>query len=536
MKTRILDPKSNDDICFAGEILRNGGLVAIPTETVYGLAANALNSEAVKNIYKVKGRPSDNPLIVHISAFEEIEPLVRVIPDAARKLAAAFWPGPLTIILPKTDLIPATTSGGLDTVAIRFPSDETARRIIAAAGCPLAAPSANLSGKPSPTEFKYVYDDLFGKVEGIVDGGNCAVGVESTVITLVPEVPKVLRPGGITLEQLREVLGAVDVDEAVLNKLKDGERASSPGMKYKHYSPKADISIVDASLEDYVELVNSSSDVGALCFEGEEKLLNCGAVTFGREYDGKSQAQRLFAALNELDEAGFTKVFARCPKRRGVGLAVYNRLIRSAGFKVIKPAVNIIGLTGTTGAGKTTVADEFRRRGVAVIDCDKLTRDSSIYDSRCVDELAEAFGQDIIDSNGVLNRRELARRALKTESGKAKLEAVTFPRITAKIKAVIDEYKKSGVNTIVLDAPTLFEADADRLCSKIAVVTAPEGVRLERIKKRDNITVEDAMIRIKAQKNELSLCECADFVIDNCGENDISKEVDIIMLSLGIRV
>lgn len=207
MDTRLLDEKNEQDIKEAGKILRRGGLVAIPTETVYGLAGNALDPTVSAQIYKVKGRPSDNPLIVHIADIKELPALVEEIPEAAKKLADAFWPGPLTIIMKKSPLVPMQTTGGLDTVAVRMPSDPTARAIINAAGVPLAAPSANLSGLPSPTSFPHVCDDLMGRVDGIVNGGDCEVGVESTVITVVTEIPRVLRPGGISVEQLRRVLG-----------------------------------------------------------------------------------------------------------------------------------------------------------------------------------------------------------------------------------------------------------------------------------------------------------------------------------------
>ena len=260
METLLLSDHCPDDIQRAGDILRRGGLVAIPTETVYGLAANALDGEAVKKIYQAKGRPSDNPLIVHISRFSQLAPLVREVPESAQKLAAAFWPGPLTIILPKSDVIPQQTSGGLDTVAVRCPSHPTARAVIDAAGVPLAAPSANLSGKPSPTTFLHVREDLTGRVDALLDGGDCDVGVESTVLTLATPVPRLLRPGGVTLSQLRQVLGKVEVDPAVLHQMEAGQKAASPGMKYKHYSPAADVVIVDASPEDYVEYVNQKGD------------------------------------------------------------------------------------------------------------------------------------------------------------------------------------------------------------------------------------------------------------------------------------
>ena len=531
--TKIFKDSVKTDIEEAGKILRDGGLVAIPTETVYGLAANALNPTAVKNIYKVKGRPSDNPLIVHISEVEEMKPLVKEITEAAKKLADAFWPGALTIILPKTDVIPAQTSGGLDTVAVRLPSNPVARAVIKAAGCPLAAPSANLSGKPSPTDFKHVYEDLFGKVEGIIDGGSCDVGVESTVITLATEFPKVLRPGGITVEQLRAVLGRVDVDDAVVHRLKNEEKAASPGMKYKHYSPSCDITIADMPLVDYVELVNNSpSDVCAMCFEGEEKLINKPAVTFGKEFDGESQARRLFNALYELDEKGIKKAYARCPQKVGVGLAVYNRLIRSAGFKVIKPETTVVGLTGQSGAGKSTVSRAFEAKGVSVIDCDKITRSTSVYNSDCINELKNSFGNDIINSAGELNRQELARRAFSSEVGKNKLNEITLPRIMTVVKAEIDRNKSLGQKIIILDAPTLFEAGGNSLCSRIVAVTAPSHVRAKRIMERDGISANDAEIRMNAQLSEEFFVSHSDYLIVSTDSTDVNVEAQKILDSL----
>ena len=275
METLLLSDHCPDDIQRAGDILRQGGLVAIPTETVYGLAANALDGEAVKKIYQAKGRPSDNPLIVHISRFSQLAPLVREVPESAQKLAAAFWPGPLTIILPKSDVIPQQTSGGLDTVAVRCPSHPTARAVIDAAGVPLAAPSANLSGKPSPTTFLHVREDLTGRVDALLDGGDCDVGVESTVLTLATPVPRLLRPGGVTLSQLRQVLGQVEVDPAVLHQMEAGQKAASPGMKYKHYSPAADVVIVDASPEDYVEYVNQRWTAGPCALRRTSPCSRC---------------------------------------------------------------------------------------------------------------------------------------------------------------------------------------------------------------------------------------------------------------------
>ena len=223
----------------AAEILKNGGIAAIPTETVYGLAASALDEEAVKKVFIAKGRPQDNPLIVHIADIDTLSEIAADIPDGAYKCAEKFWPGPLTMVLKRTDKIPALVSAGLDTVAVRMPSDKTARDIITASGLPLAAPSANTSGKPSPTSAKYVIDDLDGKIDAVVMSGDCGVGVESTVITLVTSPPRLLRPGAVTVEQLREIFPDIVVDKAVLSEPEKGEKVASPGMKYKHYAPKA---------------------------------------------------------------------------------------------------------------------------------------------------------------------------------------------------------------------------------------------------------------------------------------------------------
>ena len=229
METLLLRGDHKDEVARAGEILRAGGLVAIPTETVYGLAANALDPAAVRKIYEAKGRPSDNPLIVHIEEVSQLGPLALEIPESAQKLAKAFWPGPLTMILKKSRLVPALVSGGLETVAVRLPAHPVARAVIRSAGVPLATPSANLSGRPSPTKFSHVREDLSGRVDALLDGGDCTVGVESTVITLAEGVPRVLRPGGVTVEQLRQVLGRVEVDSAVLHRLEEGKKAASPG-------------------------------------------------------------------------------------------------------------------------------------------------------------------------------------------------------------------------------------------------------------------------------------------------------------------
>ena len=339
MKTLLLT-NSNEDIEKASELLKNGRLVGIPTETVYGLGANALDGKAVKSVYEAKGRPSDNPMIVHISAFEDIEKfgLVKGIPQTAIELAKKFWPGPLTMIMEKSDIVPEEVSPNLSTVAIRFPSHKVAQQIMKGAGVPIAAPSANLSGSPSPTSAQHVLNDLDGVIDAVVDGGMSEVGLESTVITLVTDVPRVLRPGGITVEQLRDVLGEVEIDDAVTNKLEDNKQASSPGMKYKHYSPKANVILLKCSDEEYIDYVNAhqADDVSALCCDEDIELLQVKTFSLGKRNDYITHAQRLFDELRKIDEAeNITTVYSRLPSKDGVGLAVFNRLIRAAGFEVI---------------------------------------------------------------------------------------------------------------------------------------------------------------------------------------------------------
>lgn len=340
MKTLLLTA-SNKDIETAAKILRSGGLVGMPTETVYGLGANALCGEAVKKIFEAKGRPSDNPLIVHISSIEEIEKynLVREFSEKARLLAEAFWPGPLTIIMPKSETVPREVTSTLDSVAIRLPSHTIARQLIKSAGCPVAAPSANLSGSPSPTTAQHVMNDLCGRIDAIIDGGSSDVGLESTVITLCTDIPTVLRPGGVTLEELRSVLGEVALSDAVLSKLEEGAEAASPGMKYRHYSPKAKVYLVrSASDEAFCNFVNSKGDTtAAICYQEDTPYIKLPTLILGKKEDYTSQAHNLFSVLREADEIeGIDTVYVRCPDTKGVSLALFNRLIRAAGFEVIE--------------------------------------------------------------------------------------------------------------------------------------------------------------------------------------------------------
>lgn len=320
----------------AAEILKAGGTVAIPTETVYGLAASALDENAVKKIFEAKGRPQDNPLIVHIADISELGGVAREIPEAAYTAAERFWPGPLTMILKRDGKIPACVSAGLDTVAVRMPSDSTARDIIRESGLPLAAPSANTSGRPSPTSANYVLDDLDGKIDAVVMGGECSVGVESTVITLCTDPPRILRPGAVTPEQLKTVFPDIKVDKAVLSEPPKGAKVASPGMKYKHYAPKTETYLVEGTTEKYAEFVNSKQNAAAICFSEDSGRIKVKKLCYGTAEDESTLAHEVFSALREADGLGVGEIYVHAPSKTGVGLAVYNRLIRAAAFRVIK--------------------------------------------------------------------------------------------------------------------------------------------------------------------------------------------------------
>lgn len=336
IETKIL-AADESSICEAARLLKNGEVVGMPTETVYGLAANALDEQAVRKIFAAKGRPADNPLIVHISNFDMIRPLVTEIPELAYKCAELFWAGPLTMILPKSEAIPSVTSGGLDSVGIRMPSHKVARALISKCGFPIAAPSANLSGSPSPTTARHVLNDMNGRIPAIIDGGFSAVGVESTVISFEGDAVRILRPGFISEEDLRDVTPNVIIDKGVTEQLANGAIARSPGMKYKHYAPKADITIIDGDLEEFRKYIREHYSEGLTCMtfnKDDCDGLGVKALCYGNT--DEEQAHLLFDTLRELDEMGAEKVYARCPNKTGVGLAVYNRLLRAAGFQVIK--------------------------------------------------------------------------------------------------------------------------------------------------------------------------------------------------------
>lgn len=372
----------DEELKEAASILRSGGLVAFPTETVYGLGGNALDEDAARKIYAAKGRPSDNPLIAHVSCVEEVAPLVKEIPEAGRKLMEAFWPGPLTMIFPKSEKVPYGTTGGLDTVAIRMPDDPVANRLIALAGVPVAAPSANTSGRPSPTTADHVWQDMNGRIEMIIDGGPVGIGVESTIVDVSSAVPAVLRPGAITMEMLAEVLGEVSVDPAILGPLSADVRPKAPGMKYKHYAPKADLTLVEpgtgteresgaeqvtgaeqkngadrntgaypetgldeTQLQAMIckvrelsrEKIEAGYKVGVICTDESRGCYTDGEVrSIGARKSQASVAHNLYALLREFDDLGVDYIFSESFPKDHLGQAIMNRLSKAAGYKIVK--------------------------------------------------------------------------------------------------------------------------------------------------------------------------------------------------------
>jgi len=338
----------------AGEILESGGLVAIPTETVYGLAANALDEKAAAKIYAAKGRPSDNPLIVHIADMEELEPLVSRLPDEAVKLAKRFWPGPLTMILPKSSKVPYGTTGGLETVAIRMPSHPVARKLIRTSGIPLAAPSANTSGRPSPTRAEHVYEDLNGKIDMILDDGPVGIGIESTIVDLSGDTPMILRPGYITEAMLTEVVGKVTVDPAILNENKDKNfHPKAPGMKYKHYAPKGELflisgessKVVEKITELTMEKVMNGKKVGIVAtdetkdFYHKQELMknkeNIVIMSIGTRKDERTISHNLYDILRRMDGEGVDFIYSESFAEGERGQAIMNRLLKAAGHRQI---------------------------------------------------------------------------------------------------------------------------------------------------------------------------------------------------------
>lgn len=348
METRIvrIDINNIDDeaINKAGEIIKAGGLVAFPTETVYGLGGDGFNSQSSQKIYAAKGRPSDNPLIVHIADISDLCKVAKDIPEKAYKVAEAFWPGPLTIILKKVDELPKETTGGLDTVAVRMPIHPIALKFIKAAGGFVAAPSANLSGKPSPTSSKYVIEDMLGRIDMIIDGGDSDIGLESTIIDMTSEEPMILRPGFITQKDLQNVLATVSVDETIMSDM-SGKAPKAPGMKYRHYAPNGDLTIVDGETNKVIDYINEkvltarkeNLKTGVISTDETYSSYKAEVVkTIGSRTDEASIARNLFRILREFDDENVDLIFAESFNNTGISMATMNRLLKAAGHKEVK--------------------------------------------------------------------------------------------------------------------------------------------------------------------------------------------------------
>ena len=501
-----------DKISAAAKILREGGLVGIPTETVYGLGANGLDGKAVKRIFEAKGRPQDNPLILHVTGPQWLPRYCADIPPIAYVLARKFWPGPLTMILKRKPIVPDETTAGLDTVGMRCPNHPVTLAIIREAGVPIAAPSANTSGRPSCTTAQDVLEDMNGKIEGVVDGGPCTVGVESTILDLTCEPPRLLRPGGLPLEDLERLIGHIDVDKAVTTPLKAGEQPKAPGMKYRHYAPKAPVTVFtgapDASAREIQRRVGPTS--GVICFDEYAHLFQGQEVhTLGPSGDKLAQAQRVFDALRTFDSSSVTEIYAQCPDNRGLGLAIGNRLKKAAGFHVVEADSHriVLGLTGGTGAGKTSALNAIRELGGTVIDCDAVYHEM-LENSQEMRNAINAKFPGVFDQDGKLNRQKLGQEVFAQKDRLAQLNEIVFGFMTPELDRRMES---AGDGLFAIDAINLLESGADRLCDRTIAVTAPTELRVRRIMARDGITEPYARLRISAQKPDeyyRGKCDC----------------------------
>ena len=503
MKTIVFHPETdNTAIQQAAAILRHGGLLGIPTETVYGLGANALDETAVLHIFEAKGRPQDNPLILHVPGADWLELYCHDIPPVAYTLAERFWPGPLTMILPRRDIVPLRTTGGLETVGVRCPNHPMTLAIIREAGIPVAAPSGNTSGRPSPTTAQHMLEDMDGKIDGIVDGGPCSVGVESTIIDLTVTPPRLLRPGGLPLEALEEVLGTVAVDKAVRQKLADGEQAKAPGMKYRHYAPKAPVTVITGTPGASAAYIAAhlTKHSGVICFDEYAPLFEGHTIhRLGPAGDKLAQAQHVFDALRTFDGTDVTEIFAQCPDEGGLGLAVGNRLKKAAGFHVVEaPRPLIVGITGPTGAGKTSALRALEQLGGCVLDCDAIYHDMLRSDDGLRRALTDAFGS-VFTADGHLDRQKLGTLVFGDPQQLERLNTIIYAHLPRELER---RMAASPAPIIGIDAINLVESGLSKLCDRTLAVLAPVEDRIRRIMARDGISDEYARLRVAAQKDD----------------------------------
>ena len=509
-----------DKISAAAKILRDGGLVGIPTETVYGLAANGLDEKAVKRIFEAKGRPQDNPLILTIPGQQWLPRYCKDIPPLAYVLARKFWPGPLTMILKcRTDVVPSVITAGLDTVAMRCPNHPVTLAIIREAGIPVAAPSANTSGRPSCTTAQDVLEDMDGKIEGVVDGGPCTVGVESTILDLTCDPPRLLRPGGLPLEALEQLIGPIAVDKAVVSPLQAGEQPKAPGMKYRHYAPKAPVTVFTGAPEASAREISrrAGPTTGIICFDEFAHLFPTQEVhTLGPSNDKLAQAQRVFDALRTFDNSDVTEILAQCPDSRGLGLAVGNRLKKAAGFHVVESDSQriVLGLTGGTGAGKTSALNAIRELGGEIIDCDAVYHEMLDNDQELRNTINAAF-PGVFGADGKLNRQKLGQEVFAKKERLDKLNAIVFRFLIPELERRLDS-APDGLYAI--DAINLIESGLDRLCDRTIAVTAPTELRVRRIMARENISEQYARLRISAQKPDEFYRSKCDLELNNGAE------------------
>ena len=516
MNTIVFHPESDPNaVRDAAAILRRGGLLGIPTETVYGLGADALNEDAVSRIFLAKGRPQDNPLIIHVPDASWLERYCRSVPPAAYQLAERFWPGPLTMILPRRDIVPLQTTGGLETVGVRCPNHPVTLAIIEAAGVPIAAPSGNTSGRPSPTTAAHMIEDMDGRIDGIVDGGPCTVGVESTIIDLTVTPPRLLRPGGLPLESLRQVLGEVAVDKAVTGLLAAGERPRAPGMKYRHYAPHAPVTVVTGEPERSARRIQGllSDTAGVICFDEYAPLFPGHIIhKLGPAADKSAQARHVFDALRTFDGTDVTEIFAQCPDDGGLGLAVANRLKKAAGFHLIDADHPlIVGLTGGTGAGKTSALAALEDLGGTVLDCDAVYHQMLRTDPALREAITAAFGP-VFCPDGSLDRQKLGTLVFSDHAALDRLNAIVYEYLPPELMR-----RAAGQSLVGLDAINLVESGLDRLCACTVAVLAPAEDRVRRIMARDGISEDYARLRISAQPSDAFYRErCSHILENNC--------------------